>query len=311
MTSRLLEELIGIQFFGEYLIDRWIITREQLLEALAYQMERNERFGEIALRRGYLSEEQIKRVNDRQRVTDRTFGEIAVEMGLLDDKKVDDILTFQRNNNIHLGEVLLRLGFVTEDVLQRELGNYRERQNRYRMDGVDFLENTLDRELVVASVDVTRKVFLRVVGMVVKVGRAVRMAEEAEAVQLSYAVSVEVPFLSGTRAVYVLAVSQGLAQRIAKSMLGDDEDAKDAKDVKDAIPVADAVAEFCNIVCGNTVAKLAKLGYDVTIAPPSTSTKIPDPPAGFTAIAFPVRSTDGGAEMRFFVSEAASGAATE
>ena len=53
---------MGIQFFGEFLIDRWVITRGQLLEALELQEYRNTKFGQLAVQKGFLTEEQVKQM---------------------------------------------------------------------------------------------------------------------------------------------------------------------------------------------------------------------------------------------------------
>ena len=71
-------------------------------------------------------------------------------------------------------------------------------------------------------------------------------------------------------------------------------------DIFEAV-VEDAVKEFCNIVCGNAVAKLAQMGVQVDIAPPESLPSIPDSPQGMISVVFPVHLAEGGLDLRFLV----------
>jgi len=295
MASRYLEELLNVQFFGEYLIDRWVINRAQLVEALDYQMKRNERFGFVALRRKYLSQEQVNQINEVQRGSDETFGEIAIRLGLLTDDQVNDIIKFQRNNNIFLGEVLLRLGFITEEVLHREIRNYHEHQRRNGVQGLELGGNPTQTAILEAALDLTCKMFRRIIGVLIKVGPPVLMEKAEDDPKFTYFVSVQVPFLGDKPVQYVLSVSEVLARKITQGLLNEDAGAEPADYLRDA------VREFANIVCGNAVARLAKAGIVVDIGPPQSADKPPVPPAGDRVVAFPTRLVDGGADLRFFV----------
>ena len=123
---------MGIQFFGEFLIDRWVITRGQLIEALELQDYRNLKFGEVAMQKKYLSEEQVKRINEEQKRQDIQFADLAVALGELNEAQAREILTLQKNNHLFLGESLLELGHVTEDILERELSIFKEEQERLK-----------------------------------------------------------------------------------------------------------------------------------------------------------------------------------
>ena len=148
---------MGIQFFGEFLIDRWVITRGQLLEALELQEYRNSRFGDLAVQNGLLSKEQVQQINEGQRSQDMRFGDLAMQMGLLDDAQVRQVLTLQKNNYLYLGESLLELGHVTDDILERELAIFEEEQARFAQESVPVPEGVLGADLVAASADLTRK----------------------------------------------------------------------------------------------------------------------------------------------------------
>jgi CheY-specific phosphatase CheX len=295
MPSRYLEELLNVQFFGEYLIDRWVINREHLLEALDYQMKRNERFGAVALRRGFLTQEQVLQVNELQRRSDETFGELAVRLGHLSVEQVGEIVKYQRNNNIFLGEALLRLGFISDEVLRREIRNYHEHQRRYRSQRMELGGDPTQTAVLEATIDLTRKMFRRVIGVAVKIGPPVLLEKAEDDPKFTYFVSVQVPFLGEKPVHYVLSVSEALARRVIQGLLDEDPN------MEEAAALRDAVRELANIVCGNAVAKLAKAGIVVDIGPPVSVDAAPAPPPGYRIVAFPTRLIDGGADLRFFV----------
>lgn len=294
MPDAYFEEFLEIQFFGEYLIDRWVITREQLLAALDHQMKRNERLGTIAVKRSFLTEDQVLAISDQQRKTDKTFGELAVEMGYLTHEQLDQIIHFQRNNNIYLGEVLLRLGFVTEEVLKRELTNFRQHQRRHTLDSGEVLVDHTQQAVIRATVDLTRKMLRRLVGVLIKVGTAIPFESGQASTKMQFYTSVAVDFMQERPVRFVFSVNEPLARRIMGSLLRQDASHEPVASVKDA------VKEFANIICGNAVAKLAHSGLVVDIGPPAELGAIPEAPEDWMTVAYPCRLLEGGADLRFF-----------
>ncbi len=287
---------MGIQFFGEFLIDRWVITRGQLIEALELQEYRNLKFGEVAMQKKYLSEEQVKRINDEQKRQDIQFADLAVALGELNEAQAREILTLQKNNHLFLGESLLELGHVTEDILERELSIFKEEQARYALEKVEILDEVPGSLVLEVSVDLTRKMFHRVVGLLLKVGpgqieKEAGTVSEARDLHLTVGIS----YIGSTSVLYLLSVSSELAVTIATSMLRED-----ASDEPEEV-IEDAVREFANMVCGNAAAKLAQLGQEVDIAPPETYTVLPSAPADKVVVAFPAHLTEGELDLRFFV----------
>jgi CheY-specific phosphatase CheX len=285
---------MGIQFFGEFLIDRWVITRGQLIEALELQEYRNLKFGAVAVQKKYLSEEQVSQINEQQKAKDLKFADLAVSMGILSAEQAREILTFQKNNHLFLGEALLELGHITEDILERELTIFKEEQARYALEKVDMPTGLQGGNIVEVAVDLTRKMFNRVVGILVKVG-AGETGEGGNDRKKEFHLCVLVPFEGTTPVQYLLSASSDVAVSIASSILKED-----ATRETEAV-VEDAVKEFCNIVCGNAVAKLAQMGVQVDIAPPESLPSIPDSPQGMISVVFPVHLAEGGLDLRFLV----------
>jgi CheY-specific phosphatase CheX len=286
---------MGIQFFGEFLIDRWIITRGQLIEAIELQEYRNLKLGAVAIQKGFLTEEQVRQVNEKQKTTDMRFADLAVSLGMLTEVQAHEIVVFQKNNHLFLGEALLELGHITEDILERELSIFKEEQSRYALEKVVVPEGVASADLVEVGVDLTRKMFSRVVGVLVKTGVGKIEDRPEEAVRNTYHLSVAVPMDGAQTVKYVLSVSSEVAVAIATAILREDA-TRETEEV-----VEDAVKEFCNVVCGNAVAKLAQLGIQVDIGPPESLGTLPTPPEGLVAVVFPVYLAEGGVDLRFLV----------
>jgi hypothetical protein len=286
---------MGIQFFGEFLIDRWVITRGQLIEALELQEYRNLRFGTVAVSKKYLSEEQVEQINEQQKAKDIKFADLAVSMDLITQEQAREILTFQKNNHLYLGEALLELGHITEDILERELAIFKEEQARYALESVDVPEGLEAAPVIEVSVDLTRKMFVRIVGIPIKVGAGKLDDGGGDGQGGEYHLSIALPFEGGLPLRYLLSVSSDVAVLIATAILKEDA-TRESESV-----VEDAVKEFCNIICGNAVAKLAQVGVQIDIAPPETLSAIPQPQDGTDHVVFPVHLSEGGLDLRFLV----------
>ncbi len=288
---------MGIQFFGEFLIERWVITRDQLLEAVELQAYRNSRFGDMAVEKGFLSQQQAKQINERQRVEDMRFGDLAVKMGFMSKDQVRTILTMQQNNHLFLGESLLELGHITEDILDRELEFFEEEQKKLADSKVPVPEGVEGSQVVSACMDLTRKLFLRVGGMIIKLGdgRFLSEAESDHHESSDLHVLVSVPIVSGVPVRYMLGVSSEVAVQLATSIIG-----QDATRESEAL-VEDAVREFCNMVCGNVAARLAKQGFEVDIGPPESLEKMPVADELRGVVHYPVRVAAGIVDVRFLV----------
>ncbi|MBN2496024.1 MAG: chemotaxis protein CheX [Deltaproteobacteria bacterium] len=287
---------MGIQFFGEYLIDRWVITPQQLLEALDLQEYRNLKFGALAVQRGYLSEDDVARISTQQIGQDRRFGDLAVEMGLMTEAQVGEILTLQKNNYLYLGEALLELGHLTEDILERELTIFKEEQSRYGSEAVVVPEWLGARPAIEACVDLTRKMFIRVAGLLIKTGppEVYRDGQSPPDGQ-GCSTTVQVRFDGSVDIRFLLGVSHDVAVAIASRILKEDASGESLDLVEDA------VREFCNFICGNAAARLAQQGVDTGVLPPESLSQLPRPENGSCLVRYPVHMAEGRVELDFIV----------
>jgi hypothetical protein len=160
----------GLNFFGRYLLDKGIITPDQLAEAIAFQDESNRRIGDIAKERGYLSKTQIEFIFEEQKRVDRPFGAIALEHRLLTRGQLDDLLFTQTVLSTHLGEALLMKGFITPEQFSEELDLFKDEQRQREEALQRLLRDYAEHALYEAMIGAVCKAFLRIAGRSLKIG---------------------------------------------------------------------------------------------------------------------------------------------
>lgn len=277
---------MSVRFFGQYLLEKNIITTRQLIEAAEYQESRNLRFGEYAKSKGYLTDRDIHRIQAEQKRSDLFFGEVAVRLGILTVQQVSEILTMQRNDHIYIGAVLVQRGFITREALERELALFKEDQSKYSAGEVSVPAGAGNADAIKDMVNITMRMLKRMAGMNVKPGEGYLSANEPEK---NFAVVTIV--LSGShRYEYILSVPLPAAVQIASGVIGEN-----ASGETDEV-IVDGVKEFCNIVCGNIAAKMAQRGKDIDIYPPEEAVLHPDGYSlirGRKAVCYPIASPEG------------------
>lgn len=275
---------MSVKFFGQFLLNRGIVSKEQLLEAIALQQETNRPLGAYAVQQGYLTDEQAERINQAQRGMDERFGDLAVEMRLLTAAQVQELLVRQRNDHVRVGEALTQLGHVSGEAMIRELEAFIADQSALVIDRVEFPSDTPEPALLEIPVDLTAKMLLRIAGVRTKVAPAETLRDLPDDALVTASIS----FSGAINSEYVLSVSRDIAVVIARRMTGDDA-------VSPAL-IEDALKEMCNVVCGNAVGKFAQAGKRVSITPPLSGA--PMIREGDRGVFVALRSAEGTIELR-------------
>lgn len=120
---------LGTGLFGDYLVSRGLVTREQLCEALKDQRTRPHlRIGELLVSSGHLSADDLllslRDFNIQLRV-----GELLLGSGHLSFLQMMQALEEQRVFGGRLGEILIRLGFCSHQEVASALELQRVLQN--------------------------------------------------------------------------------------------------------------------------------------------------------------------------------------
>lgn len=114
------------QLFGYYLLDKNIISTEQLNEALVNKNIYKARLGSLFTDAGYMTPEQVEYVHREQKRFDKKMGDIAVFLGFLTRKQMEELLDRQDNDDFAFGEALINKGYITRPEYENLLKAYRQ-----------------------------------------------------------------------------------------------------------------------------------------------------------------------------------------
>ena len=107
--------------FGQFLVDKSIVSEDQLAFALGEQCKNNLLLGELAVSLGMLDVSCADEINQRQSAEDKLFGDIAIELGYLTEQQMDKLLFKQRGQYKHVGEILVDNQIIQSDELKSAL----------------------------------------------------------------------------------------------------------------------------------------------------------------------------------------------
>lgn len=117
------------QLFASYLLNKKLITPEQLKDALDYQKTVHVKLGVMAVNSSFMTAEDVNKVHKMQCKVDKKFGELAIEMGFLDEKKLEILLATQKSDYLLLGQTLIEKEYMTLEEFDQSLSNYKEDHN--------------------------------------------------------------------------------------------------------------------------------------------------------------------------------------
>lgn len=277
---------MAVKFFGQFLVEKGIVSREALLKAIELQEQKNLKFGEMALAMGYITQEDITRAHHAQLSRDIKLGDLLVEIGILTLNQLNEVITRQKNNHLYIGEALVLVGALSNEQLQQQLDEFKADQSPYISDRIELPEGIPTPELWEMAADLTYKMITRILGLPFRAGKCHTITR----VDTNYIMAAM--DLSGdvdTR--FIISVSQELQKSVAKAILRETSVDNEPSEV-----LEDTVMEFVNVVCGNIAAKASQAGRIVNINPPVTIR--PDAtglavPAGYTGLCFPILVGEG------------------
>ncbi len=128
------------QFFGNYLVGRGKLSKEELNRVIQKQKETRAKLGLIAVAEKLLTAQEAEEVNEIQGRLDRRFGDIAVDKGFLTAKQVEHLLNLQGNPYLCFVQSITEAGFMTVEEVEAELANYQE-ENGFTMTDMEALKS--------------------------------------------------------------------------------------------------------------------------------------------------------------------------
>lgn len=128
------------QFFGNYLLSRDIVTRDQLLAAMQKASSTKIKIGTLAIHAGYMTANEVDRVVIQQTHQDKRFGELAISEGYLTEMQVTELLKEQSPDFLLLGQALMEDGILDNQKLQDLIIGY---QSDNELDAFNYSNETL------------------------------------------------------------------------------------------------------------------------------------------------------------------------
>ncbi len=249
---------MAVKFFGQFLVENNLVSREALLKAIELQEQKNLKFGEMAISTGYVTKEEIERAHNVQLSKDLKLGDVLVEMGILTLRQLDDIVTRQQNTHLYIGEALVQIGALSSDQLHGHLDAFKRDQAQYVSERIELPGDVADGLVMEMIADLTYKMITRVIGLPFRAGKcqAVTMVD-------GNFMMAALDMTGDVEARYIISVSERVQKEIAKAILR--EESVDAEPVE---ILEDTVMEFANVVCGNVAAKASQMGKVINITPP-------------------------------------------
>lgn len=277
---------MAVKFFGQFLIEKGVVSRRALLTAIELQDQRNLKLGEMAVKMGFITEADIVSSHNAQYSKDIRLGDLLVEMGMLTSQQLAEVIENQKKNHLYIGEALVLVEALTEDEMQLQLAEFKADQAQYVSDRIELPAGISNAAVWEMTADLTFKMITRILGMNFRCEKS-RIISSIVGNHLMATMDFE----GDVEAKYMLSVSAGVEKEIAKAILREVNVDSEPVEV-----LEDTVMEFVNVICGNVAAKASQMGVmmeikpPLTIHPPAEGLPVPE---GQIGLCFPIHVGEG------------------
>lgn len=112
-------------FFGNYLLEKKVVTQEQLREALKAMDKTRLKLGTMAIDEGFMTIPQVEEIHRSQMTNDSLFGELALEKGYLSEEQLEELLENQEPFHLLLAQTLMDMGVLSFKEFVDHLQDYK------------------------------------------------------------------------------------------------------------------------------------------------------------------------------------------
>ena len=272
---------MAVKFFGQFLVEKGVVSRDKLLKAIELQERKNLKLGEMAIAMGYCAQSDIDRAHQYQFSKDMKLGDILIELGILTLNQLNDVLVRQKNNHLYIGEALMLIDALTKVQLQKYLDDFKADQAIYVSDRIELPLALPNSSIWEMTADLTYKMITRVLGIQFRPGKC----KTVTVLDANFMMAA-MDLIGDVNARYIVSISANLQKIVARAILREASVDSEPPEV-----LEDTVMEFINVVCGNVAAKASQMGTiininpPVTIRPPAEGIQVP---GGQTALCFPI-----------------------
>lgn len=250
---------MNVKYFGQYLLEKGYINKDQLLEGIKYQKAINLKIGVLAIDKGFMTALQVNEIVDLQKVANKQFGVLAIQKKYITNEQIEELLSIQKSDRIYLGEALLEKGFVSLEQLEKYLREYKKDQQKADSEINSALSslNPKYSSLVKTTVQIFQDLLVR---MVDETGKVSNCSEKTTGTPANHYFVFQKIF-GDTNCIIGIGLRDSTLCYISSQIF------------KKEIPVPDAysedgVKEFVNIGVGHLCAALSNEGIITETAPP-------------------------------------------
>ncbi|WP_372368500.1 response regulator [Candidatus Uabimicrobium sp. HlEnr_7] len=285
-------QVIGSSF-GQYLLQKGVISKDKLLHCLEVQNSINRKIGEIAVEEGVMIPEQVTKILKVQKRINKYFGQLTMQMRILTHSQIQNLLHIQKKHYIHLEEIMAQEKIILKEKLDAELKLFRSLdQDDQGVYGLNWIKENLENGLVFeVFTEQTLKLLMRLAEFFVLEGD---WNFDNEKIQ-SNGIIVELSFSGDFNWMYMLNISREVAIAIAESMIEIEEEEQ-----IDDNTLLEVAGEFVNIVCGNALSKLDNHNIKFEMKPPKIK-KVDEEyitlPKGREALIMPILVPEGQVDL--------------
>lgn len=250
------------EFFGQYLLEKGLISREEFLRAARDQADIGIPLCALAISQGCLDANQLCQLDKTVAGAGSGALERVVRDGILSVQQLEELQRLPAQRGLYLGEALIRGGILSPTRFAKAFADYRRECPGAAgpTTSIPAGARIPHRVVVEAFTDSLVNVFVHYTRRVVRVARVTERLDGSAAddcvvgQRVAGAVSMQLG----------LMLPAPLAREIATGMFGEP--------VNELGPAAmDALCEFLNVVNGGACAALGERGLSVRVASPPGS----------------------------------------
>lgn len=256
---------------GTYLVEKNLITKEQLKDIMYEQKKARVKLGLIAVSEGLIDSADAERINRAQAKQDKRFGDIAIEMGLLSDEQIAQLLKKQGNAYMAFAQTLSDMELMNIDQLEQCLLDFKV-ENDFTNSDMDAIKSDDPDRILKLYIPPEAAAFAEFCGVVLRT--MIRFVDTDVYLKKGMLVSelgadhAAMQVAQGDPSWYIsLSGKDGSLLPLA-SLFGKDHFEQVNEDS------LDAVAEFVNCVNGLYASALSKEGTELELLPPEYDAKL-------------------------------------
>lgn len=152
------------QFFGNYLLQKGLITQVQLMQALSRMSDSRLKLGTLAISEGLMTAGEVDECLYMQTREDKRFGEIAIARGYLTDEQVKSLLEAQSSDFLLLGQLLVEDDVFSYEDLERAIFDYQSENEIYDLeldvDNKDKIHDLIEKFFEITETTPNEKILL-------------------------------------------------------------------------------------------------------------------------------------------------------